>query len=646
MTLFNQINSLLFGLFLLVMSSLLYFQFTETKAFMVNQMESDLNNTSTSLSLMLKPHLEMGDEATVDTLVNVIFEGGFYRKVKLTWLSNKKEQVWDNPIVIKDVPQWFINLEMFKAESKTTVITSGWLQLGTLEIESNPAIGYRELWMRMNDTAMILSALFLFSVFLVRIRLRKILKPLHNVSLHAQEIAQRKFSPDMELPKTVELQNVVKAINTMSGQLKQVFKSLDDEVSTLKSDKLLDLVSQLPNRMYLTGQLNSWLAQPGFGGLMIAKLDWLDDIHSKFGFQLRDQTIKILATKLQENLPNNQESVIARISNTEFAFLVASADHEQVTAYLQALIRLINREMLEAGCKPNRDYAIGVTERSAGVTRVELLSQADNALQKARYENKISGWFELDIKQEFTKEEWRNRLTKAISDNQFLFQWQSVQNTKNSSVLHREIYCRLQIEGQILRAGDFMPYIDQLSLGSQLDRCLLDSLASKNIFSISNEPIVVNLTRKSVVDSEFHLWLEDYLKALTTPEKLYFEMPEIGVTGDIDAARKLGTVIENNGSIFGVDNCGRQLAALDYLAQLKPNFIKLDLSLSSYENDDQEENENGKLSLCRAIVNIAHGLDINVIITGIEDESHLQTVKPLRTDGYQGYIVRPVDINL
>ncbi len=98
MTLFNQINSLLFALFLLVMSSLVYFQFTETKAFMVNQMESDLNNTVTSLSLMLKPHLETGDEATVDTLVNVIFEGGFYRKVNLTWLADQKVQEWENGI--------------------------------------------------------------------------------------------------------------------------------------------------------------------------------------------------------------------------------------------------------------------------------------------------------------------------------------------------------------------------------------------------------------------------------------------------------------------------------------------------------------------------------------------------------------------
>ena len=126
MTLFKQIYSLLFGLFVLVMTSLAYFQFTETRNFMANQMESELNNASTSLSLMLKPHLQTGDMVAAETLVNVIFEGGFYRKVSLTWLANKQVQEWENPIVVEGVPQWFIDLDLFTSQSSETVITSGW----------------------------------------------------------------------------------------------------------------------------------------------------------------------------------------------------------------------------------------------------------------------------------------------------------------------------------------------------------------------------------------------------------------------------------------------------------------------------------------------------------------------------------------
>ena len=643
MSLFNQINSLLFGLFLLVMSTLLYFQFTETKEFMANQMESDLNNTSTSLSLMLKPHLETGDEVIVDTLVNVIFEGGFYKQVKLIWLADQKEQVWDNPIVIDGVPQWFIDLELFEAQSKEIIITSGWLQLATLKIESNPAIGYRQLWSIMKDTLVVLCVLFLLSIALMHVRLKRILKPLHAVSVYAQEIAQRKFSPDMALPQTTELKDVVSAINSMSGQLKQVFKALDDEVNTLKNDNLLDPVSQLPNRLYLTGQLNSWLAQPGFGGLMLAKLDWLEEIHSKFGYQLRDETIKILAKKLQKSLLKNEESIIARISNTEFAFLVANGEREQIMESLQSLIRLINQEILTAGCNPNSGFAIGITERTTGVTREEFLAQADNALQKALNENKTSNWFYIDTQQELNREQWRSRLTNAITNNQFLFQWQPVYNTMSNAVIQREIYCRLKIDNKIVQANQFMPYIERLLLGEQLDRCLLDCIVKQQLLDMNHEPVAVNLTRESLINSKFHNWLAQYLKRLANPEKLHFEIPEAGITSDLQACSKLGAIIKNGGAKFGVDNCGRQMRSLDYLQQIKPHFIKLDLSLSCYNSEDQEDNQQN-LELCRALVNIARGLDIKVIITGIEDAEHLQAVKPLRTDGYQGYIVPPADI--
>ncbi|MFT4836984.1 MAG: EAL domain-containing protein (putative c-di-GMP-specific phosphodiesterase class I) [Psychromonas sp.] len=68
--------------------------------------------------------------------------------------------------------------------------------------------------------------------------------------------------------------------------------------------------------------------------------------------------------------------------------------------------------------------------------------------------------------------------------------------------------------------------------------------------------------------------------------------------------------------------------------------MKLDFSLSSYQDEDKQQN----LELCRALINSAHGLDIKVVITGIEDDKHLQMVRILRVEGYQGYILSPVDI--
>jgi EAL domain-containing protein (putative c-di-GMP-specific phosphodiesterase class I)/GGDEF domain-containing protein len=632
MTLSREINSLLFGLFLLVMSSLVYFQFAQTRDFMKQQMSSDLNNTITSLGLMLKPHIETGDMATAETLVNVIFEGGFYRKVTLKWLVDGKEQVWENPIVIQNVPQWFINLDLFEEQSKQSLITSGWMQLATLEVSGHPALGYQELWRVMNDTIMVLSFLFICSIIVIRIRLNRILKPLHKVALQAKEIAQRKFGDDIDLPKTTELRDVVGAINSMSGQLKQIFNRLDEEVNELKEDKLIDQVSALPNREYLSGQINNWLNEPGFGGLILAKFDWLEDIHNKYGYQGRDEVIRVLSNRMTAELPEITESIIARITSTEFAFLITKAEHHKISVYLQSLIRIVNQELIKAGCPANTGFALGVSQRIDNMDSSDLLSQSDNALQQAQRENKISHWIDADQPQKYSREQWRSKLVDAIHNNHFIFQWQAILNINNKNVLQREIYCRLNIDHQIVTASEFMPFIELLSLGSQLDRCLLNTIEQKNILALAKQGVAINLTHDSLQDPEFIYWVDNFLKQSAYPERILFEIPESAAISSFEHCSQLAEIVRSAGAKIGIDQCGRQIGSLEYLQKLQPHYIKLDRSFAYYEKLNQSK------ELCRALINVAKGLKIEVIITGIEDEAQLTNFSSLKADGYQGYI--------
>ena len=638
MTLSREINSLLFGLFLLVMSSLVYFQFAQTRDFMKQQMSSDLNNTITSLGLMLKPHIETGDMATAETLVNVIFEGGFYRKVTLKWLVDGKEQVWENPIIIQNVPQWFINLDLFEEQSKQSLITSGWMQLATLEVSGHPALGYQELWRVMNDTIMVLSFLFICSIITIRIRLNRILKPLHKVALQAKEIAQRKFGHDIDLPKTTELRDVVGAINSMSGQLKEIFTRLDEEVNELKEDKLVDRVSSLPNREYLSGQINNWLNEPGFGGLILAKFDWLEDIHNKYGYQGRDEAIRGLSNRMTAELPEITDTIIARITNTEFAFLITKAEQHKISVYLQSLIRIVNQELIKAGCPANTGFALGVSQRIDSMNSSDLLSQSDNALQQAQRENKISHWIDADQPQKYSREQWRNKLVDAIHNNHFIFQWQAILDINNKRVLQREIYCRLNIDDQIVTASEFMPFIELLSLGSQLDRCLLNTIEQKNILALAEQGVAINLTHDSLQDPEFIYWVDDFLKRSSYPERILFEIPESAAISSFENCYQLAEIVRSAGAKIGIDQCGRQIGSLGYLQKLQPHYIKLDQSFAYYEKLNQSK------ELCRALLNVAKGLKIEVIITGIEDEAQLTNFSSLKADGYQGYISALEDV--
>ncbi len=209
---------------------------------------------------------------------------------------------------------------------------------------------------------------------------------------------------------------------------------------------------------------------------------------------------------------------------------------------------------------------------------------------------------------------------------------------QSKAVLQYELYCRLSIDKQIVNASEFMPFIELLSLGSQLDRCLLTTISKQNILVKSQQPVAINLTHDSILDSEFGAWLADYLKQSSNTDLMRFELPESALVSAFAQCQTLIEVIRAAGAKIGIDQCGRQIGSLEYLAEIQPDYIKLDQSFAFYQKQKQGN------EMCRALVNMAKGLNIEVIITGIENEEQLAQFSNLRAEGYQGYITAPTDL--
>jgi EAL domain-containing protein (putative c-di-GMP-specific phosphodiesterase class I) len=102
------------------------------------------------------------------------------------------------------------------------------------------------------------------------------------------------------------------------------------------------------------------------------------------------------------------------------------------------------------------------------------------------------------------------------------------------------------------------------------------------MLTINKEPIAVNLTRDSIINSEFHSWLSQFLNKIADPHLIHFELPEAGVLNYLDQAIKLGEIIKDGGAKLGINHYGQQLGSFEYLQSLTPYYMKLDLSLSSY----------------------------------------------------------------
>lgn len=642
MSLFKQINSLLFGLFLLVISCFGYFQFSQTTAFMNQQMQAELKNTTYALSLMLKPYLEIGDATAAQRVISVIFETGNYKTIRLTWLSDQDVQLKEYVHRESDVPQWFLNLNLFEEKSSNTVIYGDLEALAKLEIETNSGLIYQQLWQIMNNTLMLLAAVFLIFISVIHYRLKKILMPLQRVAIQAKLIAKREFKSDLAVPQAEELKEVVFAINSMSAQLQNIFVQLDKEVMALKEEKFTDQVSQLPNRLYLNTHIESWLAEPGYGGLLIANLHWLKVIHQQSGYQVRDHCIEVLAQEMQQTLPLIAPCIIARISNSEFAFLISKGASGHLAIYLQRLIRLINQAMESA--KPQSDalFSIGGVERRADLTASQLLGNADNALQHARAEKLAYYWYQADEPEMILD---HAHLAGAIEKQQFLLRWQPIISFDTGKVLQHEVYCQLNINKQTLQAEQFMPMVEQLQLGCQFDKHLLSAIEAHSKMAQSENIIAINITQNSVLDERFHLWLGEFIERQVNSKALHFELREDCVLAHPKQSAKLVQMIRKKGSQFGIDNCGLEMGSLDYLQKTKPDYVKLDRTLSCQLNNEMEMGElHQRIELTRAVVHAARALGCEIIMTGVDTASQLQVVKSLQATAYQGLLMPIVDI--
>jgi hypothetical protein len=113
MTLYRQLLATMLLLFGLLFAATYWVQFNSTRTYLAQQQETTVINTATSLGLALTPYLENGDKVGAESVIQAIFDGGYYRLVRLDLLASKDVIEQENTNNIQGVPQWFVKLGLF-----------------------------------------------------------------------------------------------------------------------------------------------------------------------------------------------------------------------------------------------------------------------------------------------------------------------------------------------------------------------------------------------------------------------------------------------------------------------------------------------------------------------------------------------------
>lgn len=116
--------------------------------------------------------------------------------------------------------------------------------------------------------------------------------------------------------------------------------------------------------------------------------------------------------------------------------------------------------------------------------------------------------------------------------------------------------------------------------------------------------------------------------------RLLFEVTESEAFPDLGLLRRILERYRAEGAQVALDDLGAGHTSLTYLAELRPDVVKLDRALISGLHADDR-----RTPLVLALIEYAHDLGIRVVAEGIETETELGMVRDLGADYAQGYFL-------
>jgi len=110
MSLSRQLQLIISALFALVFAGTLVISVSNMREYLEAQLANHAQDAATSLGLSLQPHFAEGDTATMETMVNAIFDSGYYREIIIVRADGSTMLERFNPEGAKGVPAWFVGL--------------------------------------------------------------------------------------------------------------------------------------------------------------------------------------------------------------------------------------------------------------------------------------------------------------------------------------------------------------------------------------------------------------------------------------------------------------------------------------------------------------------------------------------------------
>jgi diguanylate cyclase (GGDEF)-like protein/PAS domain S-box-containing protein len=431
---------------------------------------------------------------------------------------------------------------------------------------------------------------------------------------------------------------------------------LQDITSQMHSKEMVsrmafyDLLTDLPNRILFSGELEATLKQSKISGQKLAvvllDLDRFKVINETLGHTIGDQLIQNVAARLRDKL--DPHDILARMGGDEFILLLPYVNSfQQVFNKIQSI-----RDMFKLPFEFNHQrlhisVSIGISLfPEDGQDTQSLIKHADSALYEAKNSGRnhhkfYSAKSDKNAMHDLTIE---MALRQAIEQQHFKLFYQPQVSFKTGKIIGAEALIRwYDPELGIIMPDRFISLAEETGLIVPLGEWVLREACAQSVrwqnAGFDEFKMAVNISVRQFQEPELvETILNICQEAKLAPRFLDLEITESILMKDINIAKMILQWLSKKGMTITIDDFGTGYSALKFLKRLPIRTIKIDRSFirDSISNPDDA-------ALVTTICSIANNLDVHVIAEGIETEPQLQFLHRLGCDAFQGYYFsRPI----
>lgn len=372
---------------------------------------------------------------------------------------------------------------------------------------------------------------------------------------------------------------------------------------------------------------------------MFIDCDNFKTINDRYGHAFGDQLLQALGSLLRRE--KRDEDILARYGGDEFTILMPECDLNGAVTLANRLIEAVGNLKLETMDSHIVSITISVgiaMYPEHGQSQKELFVIADNMMYKAKGggKNGIKVPTQDDILSIIKEQKEKSALLlEALSNNKIIPFFQPIQKVSNNQIDIYELLMRIEIDGHVTVAADFIEIAESMSLIHRMDLIVIENA----FYQISNNGynglIFINLSPKSLVIDNYIKTIEDLvIRYKIKKSNIVFEITERETVKNFTLLEKFVTNLKLEGFKFAIDDFGSGFSSFHYIKRFPIDYLKIDGDFIVNINKDHKDK-----AFVHSILTLAKQLDIKTIAEFVEDEDTVTTLREMGVDYIQGYHV-------